>query len=195
MELKDLEKILKSVLSRERYIHSLGVKKVSRELAIHYGEEEGKGEIAGLLHDYGKKHSPEELLKIAGEMKIKISQIEKESPDLLHGPLGALLVKKDLGIDDKDILEAIRYHTTGKASLGKLAALVFLADYIEENRSYPGVEEIRELAFQDLEKALLRALDQTIRYVLDRGMLLHPDSVNFRNHILLERKKILNKGS
>ena len=195
MEPRDLEKIIEKALSWERYCHSLGVKKVSQKLASHYGEDEKKAEVAGLLHDYGKKHSPEELLEIAFDMKIEISPIEKENPDLLHGPLGALLVKKDLGIEDKDIIEAIRFHTTGKASMGKLACLVFLADYIEENRSYPGVEEIREAAFQDLEEGLLLALDQTIRYVLDRGLLLHPDSVDFRNYILSGRDKIFKKGS
>lgn len=184
----DLEKNLEGVLPRERYYHSLGVKKVSGELALHYGEEENQALLAGLLHDYGKRFTPGELLKLARENNLEVTEVEKRSPDLLHGPVGALMVKKDLGIEEGEIIEAIKYHTTGKASLGQLARLIFLADFIEENRSYPGVREIREMAFKDLEGALLKALDQTIRYVLDRGRLLHPYSVDFRNDLLMGRK-------
>ncbi len=183
---KGYEVLLKQVLGEKRYLHSLGVKKASGELACFYGIDKARAEKAGLLHDYGKQFSGEELLVKAGELGLKIDVVEKNNPELLHAPVGALLVKRELDIEEQDILEAIGCHTTGKAGMGRLACLVFLADFIEENRSFPGVDIIRELAFKDLDKALLRALDQTINYVVERGLLLHPDSINFRNALIMK---------
>ncbi len=183
---EDYRELLKQVLNEERYLHSLGVKKASGELACLYGADKARAEKAGLLHDYGKQFSEEELLVKSRELGLRLDIVEENNPELLHASVGALLVKTELGIEDEDIIEAISCHTTGKAGMGRLACLVFLADFIEENRSFPGVEEIRELALKDLDKAILRALDQTINYVVKRGRLLHPDSINLRNEIIVK---------
>lgn len=189
MELEKIQERVKQVLSEERYFHSLGVKKASAELALLYGEDVIKAEKAGLLHDYGKQFSGEELLNKAKELGLPVSLLEEYNPDLLHAPVGALLVEKDLNIRDKDILEAISCHTTGEVDMSRLSCIVFLADYIEENRSFPGIEEIRDLSCKDLEMALLKAVDRTITYVLERGLMLHPKSVHFRNTVILKMQK------
>lgn len=188
MDLIGWEKTLKKTLTGERFTHSLGVQKASLKLAILYGVDPVKAKTAGLLHDFGKQFSSGELLRKARELGLPIHPVEEMSPDLLHGPVGAQLLRRDFGLKDKEIIEAISYHTTGRKEMGALSRIVFLADYIEENRSFSGVGEIRELSQRDLREALYKVLDRTIHYVLDRGLPLHPHSVDFRNVILLERK-------
>ncbi len=188
MNLKIWEKPLKRVLDSQRFIHSLGVQKASLELALLYGIDPVKAETAGLLHDFGKQFRPSELYRKAREWGITLQLAEEMSPDLLHGPVGALVLQRDFGLEDKEIIEAISFHTTGREKMGHLSRIVFLADYIEENRSFPGVQEIRDLSRRDLREALLEALDGTITYVLARGLPLHPHSVDFRNVILREIK-------
>lgn len=185
MELGRGEALLKKVLSRERLLHSLGVMKSAGQLAALYGEDPEKARLAGLLHDYGKQFSPEELGEKARELGVPVGMVEEKQPDLLHAPVGACLVSRELGIRDRDIIQAISCHTTGKPGMGRLSRIVFLADYIEENRSFPGVQELRGLACRDLDAAVLGALDGTIGYVIQRKWLLHPDTVHFRNQVLL----------
>lgn len=169
--------------------HCLGVEETSVKLARAYGIDEKKAALAGLVHDYGKLFPEEELCRIALENGIGDDVILKE-PVLLHAPVGAWLLQKDLGIKDEEILEAVRLHTTGFPAMSPLAKIIYLADYIEPGRNCPGVEEVRAIAFQDLEKALLAAVNMTIRYVLERGMLLHPYSISFRNTLILSFRKI-----
>lgn len=188
MDLIGWEKALKKILTEERVTHSLGVQKASLELALLYGVDPMKAETAGLLHDFGKQFSSGELLQKARELGLSIHPAEEMFPDLLHGPVGAQILSQEFGLVDKDIIEAISFHTTGREEMGALSRIVFLADYIEENRCFPGVGEIRELSRRDLRDALLKALDRTIHYVLDRELPLHPYSVDFRNVILMERK-------
>ncbi|UNC93947.1 bis(5'-nucleosyl)-tetraphosphatase (symmetrical) YqeK [Candidatus Contubernalis alkalaceticus] len=188
INLNSWKKILKRVLDSERFIHSIGVQKASLELALLYGTDPVKAETAGLLHDFGKQFKTGELLKKAREWGIPVQLVEELSPDLLHGPVGAQVLKRQFGLADTEVIEAISFHTTGKEQMGDLSRIVFLADYIEENRSFPGVQEIRVLSRRDLREALLEALDATIRYVLNRGLPLHPYSVDFRNAILCEKR-------
>lgn len=110
-------------------------------------------------------------------------------PKLLHAPVGAALLTADLGVADGDVQEAVRWHTTGRSGMALLEKVVYLADFIEPNRDYPGVAELRDTARASLDQALLQAVEQTIRSVLSRGMLLHPRSVEFRNSLILERRK------
>ncbi|PKM83513.1 MAG: phosphohydrolase [Firmicutes bacterium HGW-Firmicutes-13] len=189
MELEKIHEILRQVLTKERYLHSLGVEKASVELALIHGEDKVKAKKAGLLHDYGKQFSAQELLNKAEELGLPVSRVEENNPELLHAPIGALLVERDLGIKDEEILEAISCHTTGEAYMSRLSRIVFLADYIEENRTFPGIEEIRDLSRTDLDMSVLRAIDRTILYVIERGFLLHPKSVHFRNTLILKMQR------
>ncbi len=189
MDLTSWETMLKKTLTRERFNHSLGVRRASLKLALLYDIDPLKAETAGLLHDFGKQFSPGDLLQKARELELTVHPVEEMSPDLLHGPVGAQLLKRDFGLEDREIIEAISFHTTGRSRMGDLSRIVFLADFIEENRSFPGVREIREISQMNLREALQKALDHTIHYVLDRGLPLHPHSVDFRNTILKEQKE------
>ncbi len=175
---------MKELLDEELFLHSEGVAGAARQLACSYGADGDKACLAGYLHDYGKRYSAKELARLAAQMQVKIDPVSLKEPRLLHAPVGALLLKRDLGLDDEDILTAVRFHTTGVPGMSLLDKILYLADYIEPGRDYEGVSEIRKLAENSLEQALLAAVDNTIRSVLRRGLLLHPDSVRFRNSIL-----------
>jgi len=165
--------------------HSVGVAETARSLAQRYGVDPEAAFTAGLLHDLAKNLPPEGLLKAAEASGIVVDGIERANPSLLHGPVAAVWAEKELGITDRSILDAIRYHTTGRAGMSRLEMVVYLADLIEPGRRYPGVDRLRELAGKDLVAACRAGLDQTLRFCLDRGLLIHPRSFEARNALLL----------
>ncbi|MDK2856197.1 MAG: hypothetical protein PWQ86_1410 [Bacillota bacterium] len=183
---EDLVAKLAERLSPERLKHSLGVAEAGVRLARRWGANEEQARLAGLLHDCAKGLSPDELLQWALAFGIVGNDIERACPDLLHGPVGALIAWKEYGVMDAAVLSAIRLHTLGGEGMNLLERIIYLADYIEPGRAFPGVEELRALAEQDLDRALLRAMEGTIRYVLQRGLLLHPQTVRARNSLLAE---------
>ena len=181
-------KLLHSRAGNSLFLHSRGVEESASKLALLYGVDAKKASLAGLLHDYGKIYSHPVLYQIALEHGLGDEFCLKE-PSLLHAPVGAWLLRHELGIEDEEILEAVRVHTTGMAGISRLAKIVYLADYIEPGRDYPGVDDLRKISIVDLDKALFVALERTIKNVLDRKKVLHPDSVLFRNSLILALTK------
>ncbi|MGB9812515.1 MAG: bis(5'-nucleosyl)-tetraphosphatase (symmetrical) YqeK [Thermovenabulum sp.] len=188
MELEMYKSILQKELSKERYVHSIGVMETSINLAKKYGASENKAAIAGLLHDCAKDIPEEEQLKLAIEFGILLDDISATEKVLIHGPLGAKIVEIKFGIKDKEILRAIEIHTTGDENMSLLDKIIYIADYIEPNRNFPGVEDIRETTFNDLDEGVLKGLNSTIRYVLEKNSLLHPKTVAARNSLLKNRR-------
>lgn len=180
-----IEGRIKEMLTDKRYHHSIGVQKTAIILAKQYGSSIEKASIAGLVHDCAKNTSAEGLLKYAEEFDIILEDLTKWQPELLHGMIGAELAKTEFDIFDEDILNAIRYHTTGRANMTTLDKIIYLADYIEPTRNFSGVQQVREMALSDLDKATLMALEHTINYVIKRGQLLHVDTIHARNYLLL----------
>ena len=176
--------VMKKRLDRELFEHSLGTAKAASDLAERYGVDSEKAYLAGIVHDYAKPFSGDKLLEIAEELKVPLDPITRQQHKLLHAPVGAVLVEKDLGISDPDILKAVAFHTTGHDRMSTFEKVLYLADYIEENRQFEGVEEIRKAAKSDLDLALLTAVDRAIQSILDRHLMLHPNSVAFRNSLL-----------
>lgn len=179
---------LKQNLDEKRFNHSLGVMETAAKLAKHYGVDMEKAEIAGLLHDCARCMDTFSQLKMAENFGILLDDVSRREKALIHGPLGAVLAKRDYGITDNEILNAIKIHTTGDANMSLLEKIIFLADYIEPGRCFPGVEKLRAKAFKDLDEAILDAFDLTIKYVLDKGSLLHPKTITARNFILMQRE-------
>ena len=179
---------LRELISEERYLHSLGVADTAAELAERWGASVEKARIAGLMHDCGKSPSKNILLKRVLEFGIVMDEIEQAEPQLLHGHVSAELALREFGIDDEEVLSSIRYHTTGRVSMSLLEKIVYLADYIEPGRDFPGVDELRELAGQDLDMAVLRAMDLTLIHVIRRGLLIHPRTVAARNWLISSRR-------
>ncbi len=185
MTIEQVKCKLQSMLTPKRFAHSLAVRDASIRLAQHYGVDEHKAAAAGLLHDCAKGLSEEQLLKLADEFGILIDSIQKSEAGLLHAPIGAELARKEFDVHDREILTAIRYHTTGCEDMGLLAKIICLADFIAEGRNFPEVEDLRRIAFADLDAALLMGMDLTIKHVISKGSLIHPDTVKARNNLIL----------
>ena len=187
MTIERLQYIVKERLSPKRFAHTLGVVEMAKRLANHYGIPVEKAEIAALLHDVMKESPLQAMQDMVQKAQIPVDKEMLSNGALLHGPAGAAYAKLTLHIQDESICEAIRVHTLGSTNMSVLDKIIFLADYIEPNRAFPGVEELRKLAFQDLNAAVVRAYDGTIRHLLDQGLSIHVDTIRGRNSVLLER--------
>ena len=120
---------------------------------------------------------PEEFLELAEEWHLPVGDPERHSPKLLHGPVAAELARREIGVDDEGVLEAVRAHTTGKPGMGPLALALYVADKIEPARDYPSVERLRTLARQDLHAAATESLRRAIAHNEERGKDVHPASL------------------
>lgn len=182
MDIELAKEKVKPHLTKERYEHSLRVAETAKMLADRFGEDVRKLELAGVLHDYAKYRPQEELARW-----IKSSTLPKDllafHHELWHGPVGALLIEKELGIKDKVIQGAIRYHTTGAANMNKFEMIIFLADYIEPGRSFPGVNEVRKVAENNLQQACWMALSNTIHFLVGKGATVYPDTFYAYNYL------------
>lgn len=167
LSLKKLRKKIKKVQDSRRFEHTLGVEYMAAALAMRYGCDIEDARTAGLLHDCAKCLTDEKRLAICRKHHISISPVERKNPFLLHAKVGAYLAHKKYGVKDKDILNAIRSHTTGRQNMSTLEKIIFVADYIEPGRTHApaNLAEIRRLAFVDLDKALVRILEETLNYL------------------------------
>ncbi|HHV62378.1 MAG TPA: HD domain-containing protein [Firmicutes bacterium] len=172
------------MISRRRLIHSLGVQTTAIKFARLYGVDRQKASIAGLVHDCARDLPRETLLEMVKRFHITVDELELGEPVLLHAPVGAELARVEFGIDDEEILNAIRVHTTGDVGMSMLDKIIYLADYVEPGRSYAGAGALKRLAIEDFDRALIAATDQTIMYVIRRGGLIHPRTVAARNSFL-----------
>jgi predicted HD superfamily hydrolase involved in NAD metabolism len=164
-------------LSEKRYGHTLRVAETAERLARLHGLHGGSARLAALLHDSARELGNSELLRLATGLGHEVIEAEREKPNLLHGPVAAGLARRELGVEDEEVLEAIRVHTTGARGMGPLALALYVADKVEPARDYGGVEDLRALAERDLRGATLDALRRAISYNESRGRETHPLSV------------------
>lgn len=181
---------LKDTLSEGRYIHSLNVADLAEKYASIYGANSKKAYLAGLVHDCAREYSLEKLLLLSKEFGIVFSDIEKNVPVLIHPLVGAEIAKKEFNIDDKEILNAIKIHTTGSCNMSVLDKVVYLADCLEPTKKYKGIEKIREVALIDLNLATLMAMNSSIEYIIYKNNLLHPLTIKGRNELIIKLKYI-----
>ena len=181
---------LKNILSENRYIHSLSVAKKAKELAEIYNEDADEAYLAGLLHDYAKELSGEEMLKEAERFNLNVDEIEKRVPALLHGRVGAAIAKEKYNINER-IYNAIAFHTLTDKNMDTLAKIIYVADKIEDNRESTtyNIDKEREIAKTNLDDAMLLITEAHIESQLKRQRLVHPRSMETRNHILMNRTK------
>lgn len=175
---------LKTMISERKMEHSLNVRDVAVKLAQHYGADIEKVRIAGILHDCAKGFQCDESLKRVKELGLELDKVTLKHHALLHAPLGAKIAQIEFGIEDDEILNAIKYHTTGNEDMTLIEKIVCLADYIEPGRSFKGLDIIRDLAFVDIDMALVRAFGATIIFVVSKNYILHPTTVIARNSLL-----------
>lgn len=157
---------LRHKLGIGRFEHTMGVAYTAACLAMRYDYDPEDAELGGLLHDCAKQYDNATLLKKCGKYHIPISDAEHKNPSLLHAKLGAYLAEHKYDVEDPEILNAIRYHTTGRPGMSLLEKIIYVADYIEPRRyKAPNLGKIRRLAFVDLDQALYEIMNDTLEYL------------------------------
>ena len=166
-----------------RAAHILGCEKTAAKLARCWGEDEEKARFAALLHDITKQYSHIEQLKFVQKYDILVDSDFDRFPALAHAVTGAAVARAEYGADE-DVVHAIRYHTTGRPGMTKLEKILYLADYIEPSRDFKGLEETRELAYRDLDAAVLRATAECVIYNLKKSRSIHPITIAAYNDMV-----------
>ncbi|MBO0471693.1 bis(5'-nucleosyl)-tetraphosphatase (symmetrical) YqeK [Enterococcus sp. DIV0242_7C1] len=174
-------------MSERRFLHVLGVEETAVALAAKYGASEERASIAALTHDYAKERPDEEFELII--------QRDGYDPELLaygnaiwHGLVGASMVERELGIEDEEILQAIRLHTTGAAEMSLLDKIIYVADYIEPGRDFPGVKEARELSLLDLDKAVAYETKHTLMHLIEKEQKIYPKTIETYNYWVSKKR-------
>lgn len=186
VELSEVHAWVRARVRKSRFEHIQRVAGLAATLAEQWHVPKDQAVLAALVHDCARDMPVAELIAHANAFDISISSIEERSPLLLHAPVGAELARRELGVDDPHILDAVRFHTTGRAGMTPLEKIVFVADYAEPGRNFAGVDGVRTLLQSDLDGALRRSLDQMLVYVITRGWLIHPRTVEARNDLYLK---------
>jgi len=181
----DIKFDLMNTLTPKRYKHSIGVMDTARDMARVFGADEEKAALAGLVHDCARDIRGEEVFQMCDKYNIYVDEICRIQPELLHGPLGSRIAEEKYGIRDKEILDAIYWHTTGHENMAILEKIILVADCVEPSRNYPGVDKIRYEAFRNIDRAVVLTLDSTLKYVIDNSRLVHMETLKARNYILL----------
>ena len=188
MTIDEMRRNLKQRIKKSRFAQTIGVANTAVNLARRFGVNEEKAYIAGLLHDCAREYENEQLPQEALKRGIKIGEIEREMPLLLHSYIGAMMIKEIYGVDDEEIAQAIWRHTVGGRDMTKLDKIIYFADMIEPNREYPGVGKLRELAqTAELDEMLLTGLSESIKFVVQKNSLIHPDTITARNQLLIKK--------
>lgn len=172
-----------------RYEHVLRVATLSEKLAEMYGVSVKAAEQAALFHDIAKFMDKEKLRSILEEAKLD-RQLLFFHHELWHGPVGALIANKEFGVADEDVLQAIRYHTTGRAGMSNLEKVLYVADMLEPCRDFPGVEQLREIAYIDLHEAMGACIHQSVQFLLSKKVPVFPDSIDCYNEHVMQRGNV-----
>lgn len=186
--------VIRGRLTPRRFEHSLAVAKQAEHLARKYGCDPDKARVAGLLHDILKDTDGDSQLQILQDFGILLDTVEKTAPKLWHARAGAAFIEHILGITDPDILNAVRYHTTGRAGMSPLEIVLYLADFTSADRTYPDVEVLRGLTEENLDKAMHYAVEYTINDLLQEGCAVHPDTLACYQEILERMNGTHGKG-
>lgn len=175
MDFTSIESRLKSELDEKRYYHTLGVAYTAACMAMSHGYDYDKAYLTGLLHDCAKRLKSHEQIEFALSHDVALNESEISNPPIVHAKTGVYIAKEEYGIDDEEILNAISYHTTGRPNMGLLEKIIYIADYIEPHRCIqPRLNEIRQEAFKDIDKALVMILEDSLTYLKS----IKPDGID-----------------
>lgn len=183
---EEIVAVLKERLTPRRYIHSLNVAESATMLARIYGADEEKAYTAGLVHDSCKDMPTGLQLSYLLENKVEMTDLEINTAKLYHAMSGKVFARNEFGIEDEDMLNAVRYHTTGRRGMSLLEKIIFVADFISDERDYNGVEIMREKAVRSLDEAIVEGLSFTIKDLIDAERLVHPDTLDAYNDALFK---------
>ena len=185
--LERAEAFARSRLSKERYEHTLRVADTAEDLALAHDLDADMARLAALLHDAVREMDPEVFLNLANKWRLQVGDPERQSPKLLHGPVAAELARREFGMDNEEVLQAVRAHTTGRPGMGPLALVLYVADKIEPARDYPSVGRLRKLAGEDLNEAAAESLRRAIAHNEERGKATHPASLKMLDWLEADR--------
>ena len=186
LSIEQMNLYLKENLLEKRYIHVKGVATMAKKLAELNNVSEEKAEIAALAHDVAKNLSKDKMKEIITENNINISPLEESNSNLWHSIIAPIVAKDKLGIEDEEILDSIRWHTTGKENMSVLAKIIYIADMIEPNRDFNGVEEIRKITYDNLDSGVYHGLTHSIQFLLTKNLLIDENTIKARNYFLLD---------
>ncbi len=187
IDTKQIIEKLNTMLKPKRLEHSINVAKCAIKLSEIYGYDKEKAYLAGLVHDCAKYFTKEQIDSYVEKYNIELDPLEVDNIALSHSIIGSFAIQDVFNIQDMDIINAVRYHTTGRENMSILEKIIFMADMIEEGRNFPGVDELRKLSFNgQLDKALITSLNNTIKFVIENNQLIHPRSVSARNYLMQE---------
>lgn len=175
---------LKAIVSPQRFLHCMGVHETVTALAAGYGQEVEPLQIAALVHDCARELPDEELLAAAQAWGLATRPVDRECPVLLHGRLGVEMARRDLGIDDPVVSSAVIYHTAGHRRMSLSDKLFFLSDHTEPLRSYQGVEELRTVTAQDIDAAVLLAIEINMEHLRAAGKTIDPLTLELHELLL-----------
>ena len=186
-QVKDKIAFLEQNLSKKRFLHSCNVARAAKMLAQRYGADQEKAYFAGLLHDVCKEmpFDRQKDLMLSGDFAP--DEAELQSRKLWHGIAGAYFLQSEFGVTDRDILNAVRFHTVGRPGMSLLEEIIYIADMISDERDYKGVAKMRKLAFEDLQEAMLTALTDAIGSVLKKEGLIPQYTIAAYNGYLLNK--------
>ncbi|MDO5713632.1 MAG: bis(5'-nucleosyl)-tetraphosphatase (symmetrical) YqeK [Tissierellia bacterium] len=181
------EKDIIQRIGEKRFQHTRRVVEEAVRLARFWGADEKQARLAAYYHDCMKIRDKKLLFQACKDLGLELTQELKDSPEIIHGPLGALAARKYYGIKDEEVLHAIAIHTIGEEDMSVLDKIIYLADYIEPMRNFPGVEKARKLAYTSLDEAMVYALEHTISFLLDNKQVIALSTLKARNFY---RKKV-----
>ncbi len=177
---------VKAHVSPKRWQHILGVEESALELAKRYQVDLVQASSAALVHDYAKERSDEVFLEAIDTYQLD-PELKQWTNEIWHGIVGAELIRRDLKIEDEAVLEAVRVHTTGAKEMSPLSQVLYVADYIEPNRQFPGVNEARELAKQDLTAAVAYETKHTLAFLIQKEVPIYPKTIETYNSWVAKR--------
>lgn len=183
-----LKKKVKSFFDDKLWCHTLGVVETSIRLAKRYHIDEEKAAIAALLHDYGKTMSLEEVIEMNNCYSIVKDSFIVKNPHVLHGPVARYIAEERFNIYDCEVLEAIELHTFGSPTMCDLSKIIYIADIIEPSRKeFDGLSDLREEVFNDLNSAMILAIDLSIKYLLKKNKPIYIETIKLRNDLINNR--------
>ncbi len=187
-------KLIKERLSDYRFYHSVCVAESAVQLAKRFGADEEKARVAGILHDVMKEETKENQLAVIEKAGMKMTELEKKNKKVYHQMSGAAYVKEELGITDDEIINAIRYHTTGRRSMSLLEKIIYLADFISADRDYEDVDVMRRKVEEGMEEGMLYAFRYTIVDLVNQCKEIHPDTLDAYNWVIEETEERNKRG-
>lgn len=179
---------LKPLMKKYRYQHSLRVSVIAGKIAQYYHLPVEKAKISGLIHDCVKDYSLDELKSLINKYQISLTKVEKNIPKIWHAFVGAEMAKDIFQIDDLEILNAIRYHSTASSNMSLLGKIVYIADKIEPGRKSESMKKLWKIIWEDIDLVMLELLNEELKYLVSEHLVIHPATIEVRNKIIIDRR-------